>query len=368
MNFNLKPHTILLTLAGSRAYGTNTFTSDVDLKGVCVPPKEFYLGTKRFEQADAKDVMQCFLNDLPFELEQSAVAYGMEGTVFEVRRFLALAAEANPNILDVLFCRDEDVLLSTPAGDLLRQHRQEFLTKKCLATFFGYSKSQMDRIETSRSYLLNKPTHKPTRAEFDLPERHEFPQDQVMAAMSMIKKKVDGWNIDFVDIDEATKIFVQDQIYQMLAELHLGSDERFFVAAKLLGYDTNFMDFIRKQREYDQAVKKWQAFQTWEKERNAKRAGMEREIGFDAKHGHHLARLVLACRTIFETGTLNVYNPDPWLLDIRNCKVPFDDLKAWYAEQRAGLAEIAAKSSLPARVDQEWLSDLAVKIVESRLA
>lgn len=49
MNFDLKPHTILLTLAGSRAYGTNTFTSDVDLKGVCVPPKEFYLGTKRFE-------------------------------------------------------------------------------------------------------------------------------------------------------------------------------------------------------------------------------------------------------------------------------------------------------------------------------
>lgn len=367
MNFDLRKHTILLTVAGSRAYGTNTFKSDVDLKGVCVPPAEYYLGTRRFEQADKPAAMGVFMDILPHELEQSATAYGLEGTVYEVRKFLDLAAGANPNILDVLFCRDEDVIIRSMWGDFLRSERERFLTKKCLHTFFGYARAQLDRIETHRKYLLDPPTHKPTRDEFGLPERHEFPQDQVQTAMALIKQRVDGWNIDFADMDEATKIFVQDQIHKMLVELHLASDQRWQLAGKLLGYDTNFMQFIHQQRQYDQAVKRWQAYQTWQRERNPERAGMEAAVGYDAKHGMHLARLVVACRSIFETGTLSVYNPDPFLLDIRNCRVPFDDLKAWYTSQHDGLAELAAKSSLPSRVDHEWLDNVCISIVEDYL-
>lgn len=365
MNFDLRERTILLTVAGSRAYGTNTDTSDLDVKGVCVPPKAYYLGTRRFEQADKADtICKAFHSALSPDLNAVATAQGMEGTVYEVRKFLDLAAGANPNILDVLFCRDEDVILSSRFGDALRCDRQRFLTKKCLHTFFGYAKAQLDRIETHRKYLLDPPMHAPTRAEFGLPDRHEFPQDQVMTAMALIKQKVDSWNIDFVDIDEATKIFVQDQISKMLTEMHLGSDQRFQLAGKLLGYDTNFMQFIHQQRQYDQAVKRWQAYQTWQKERNAERAGMEAKSGYDYKHGMHLARLIVACRTIFETGTLSVYNPDPWLLAIRKGGVSFDDLKAWYTEQHAGLAELAAKSSLPSRVDPEWLDDVCLEIVD----
>lgn len=359
---DLLKDTILLTVSGSRAYGIHTDTSDLDVRGVMAPPRDYYLGLRRIEQVTDKAEINRFLPWLSKPLQEVATANGMEGTVYELHKFLKLAAEGNPNILDMLFCRNMDILASTYAGNFLREHRRKFLTKKCLFTFFGYAKQQMDRIETHRAYLLDPPTHQPTREEYGLPARHDFPQDQVNAAMAMIKQKVDSWNIDFVDVDEATKIFVQDQIYKMLADMHMGSDERFQAAARLLGYDTNFMAFIVQQRNFTAALNRWNSYQKWLLERNKERAGMEAVSGYDHKHGVHLARLVLACRTIFETGDLCVYNPDPWLVSIRAGKVPFVELQTWYTAQHAGLAELAAKSSLPARVDQEWLNVLALQL------
>jgi len=52
----LRDRTILLGLHGSHAYGTNIATSDIDVKGVAVPPKEYFLGfNRRLEQAECHD-------------------------------------------------------------------------------------------------------------------------------------------------------------------------------------------------------------------------------------------------------------------------------------------------------------------------
>ncbi len=48
----LPEHTVFLTKHGSHAYGTNTPSSDLDLRGIAIPPKEYLLGfNKSFEQA-----------------------------------------------------------------------------------------------------------------------------------------------------------------------------------------------------------------------------------------------------------------------------------------------------------------------------
>lgn len=362
-DFHLPERTILLTVAGSRAYGMHTESSDLDVKGVFVPPLRYYFGTQKIEQLDGEWIKNytSLLNEHQLDV---ANKNGMEGTVFEIRRFLDLAAGANPNILDILFCRDEDVIYKNLAGFWLRSVRKKFLTKKCLHTFVGYATAQAKRIETHRKWLLDPPDHEPTREEFGLPKRSEYPQDQVMAAMDAVKKQVDRWNIDFVDVDEATKIFIQDQLYKQLAEIGVGSDEKFKAAGNLLGIETNFMELVHKQRMYTQAVEKWSAYLTWKKGRNPARKGMEESIGYDCKHGAHLYRLVMAARTIFETGDLQVYNPDPFLIDIRQGRVPYNVLMEKFASQREELSSIAAKSSLPARVDPEWLEDLSIEIVK----
>lgn len=149
MHFYLPPHTILLTVAGSCAYNLDTTTSDLDIKGVAIPPEEVHLSyLKNFEQADKP----AHIHDLVAELEVewgsrlgARYANGLEGTVYELRKFVKLAADCNPNILDVLFCRPEDILHATPLGRALWEHAPLFLSKKAYYTFTGYAMSQLKR-------------------------------------------------------------------------------------------------------------------------------------------------------------------------------------------------------------------------------
>jgi hypothetical protein len=333
MNFNLVDRTVLLTVAGSRAYGISTVDSDIDVKGVCVPTKECYLGyLNSFEQADKPCHIDTLKSFLTVNEQEIANRTKLEGSIYELKKFFKLAADCNPNILDLLFCRDEDVRICTPVGLKLRENRNLFLSKKCRFTFGGYAFSQLKRIQTHRKYLLNPPTHAPTREEFNLPERYLIPREQLLTAQDGIKKQIDSWEIDFGQMDESSKIYVQDQMAFNLAELKIASDDKFAAAARIIGYDENFIYLLQKERGYGMASLQWKQYNNWKKERNPERAKLEKESGFDRKHAIHLIRLLKMGKEILETGKVNVWRDDAdELLSIRN--------GAWTYEQVVEFAE-----------------------------
>jgi predicted nucleotidyltransferase len=85
MEFDLDKHTIHLTIHGSHAYSLATGVSDLDTRGVCIPPKPYFYGFLRvFEQAISK---------VPGR------------TIFDIRKFFALAAECNLGNRDSLYQR-----------------------------------------------------------------------------------------------------------------------------------------------------------------------------------------------------------------------------------------------------------------------
>lgn len=301
----LVENTILVTLHGSRAYGTNTPTSDTDIKGICVAPLDNYLGLgKDFEQAE-------------FKSEETET----EGVVYELRKFMKLAAECNPNILEVLFVADEDVLFCSPAGQLLRDNRDMFVSKKARHTFAGYAQSQLKRIKGHRAWLLNPPKGKPERADFDLPEKGMGPSE--MGALKSLEEKG-----------------------------HVFSESA--------------VGLLQKEKAYFNALQEWKNYEGWKKSRNPARAELEAKCGYDSKHAMHLIRLLTMCAEILIGKGVCVKRTTDVdiLMQIRNGEWSYEKLI-----HAAGCAEtlidaVKGFSPLPEECDRQAVSDLCVQLIK----
>lgn len=344
----LDRHTIYMTRHGSHAYGTALPTSDHDLRGIAVPPREYFLGyLHRFEQAETKG--------------------DPDVVVFDIRKFMHLASDCNPNVLEILFVDPGSLIYLHKSAELLLENRQLFLSKKARHTFSGYAMSQLKRIETHRRWLLDPPKAPPVRADYGLPERTVLPKDQLAAAESLMRKKVDAWQVDLEPLDEAGKIGLRDKLAASLAEMSLASeDAQVLAAGRLLGYDNNFLDLLDRERRYTAAQRQWESYRGWVETRNPARAALEAQHGYDTKHGAHLVRLMRMCREILETGQVHVLRPDAEeLLAIRAGAWSYDRLMTWAREQDEAMQVAYDRSALPKAPDREAIDRLCIRVVDS---
>lgn len=369
----LIPRAILFVIHGSRAYGTHLPTSDYDFKGVCVPPPRYRDGfIHRFAQAESPKHRAKAETDKDTKglAGEGVEVAGGEDTpdyvVYGIQKFFALAADCNPNLIEVLWAADESYQVLTPEGEALRAAKDKFLSRKAFYTFRGYAMAQLKRIQTHRKWLLNPPDHQPERSEFGLPERTVIPADQLAAAMSIITKRIDGWEIDYGDLSEASKIYIQEQIALYLTEVSVASTETFMAAGRLVGYSDNFLELLDRERHYNAAARNWQSYQRWKSNRNEARAGLEAQYGYDTKHGGHLVRLMRMCREILTDGHVHVMRPDAdELRSIRFGEWSYDRLIGWADTQNTELIEIARKSPLRVSPDMEFLDGLCMEITQS---
>jgi predicted nucleotidyltransferase len=342
--------TIFLTRHGSHAYGLNTPTSDLDVKGVVIPPAEYFLGyLKRFEQLELREP------DL---------------VIYEVRKFFKLAADCNPNIIEVLWTDPRDHLRVTPLGERLLEARGLFLSQKARHTFSGYALSQLKRIRGHYRWLTNPPKEPPTRAACGLPERAPIPADQLLAAEARVRAQLDTWDLnDLEHVDPAARIELQNQMARILAEVNVGLDDQWRAAARTVGYDENFIELMDRERKYRRLQTDWQQYQGWKANRNPARAALEAKYGYDAKHAMHLVRLLKMCAELLQTGQVNVRRDADRdeLMAIRDGAWPYEQLLAWAEDQDKALDALRRRSPLPNAPDRAKLDALCISLVDEAL-
>lgn len=372
MDFDLRRHTELLTLSGSRAYGLHTEASDVDLRGVAIPPVRRVLSMHApFEQADQADEIAVFHDDLTAEEQAIASRTKLEGSVYALRKLARLASDCNPNILDVLYCRDAEVRRCTPIGEALRASRSLFLSARARHSYAGYATAQLKRIRTHRSWLLDPPERPPSREDFGLPEMPVIPGQQLAAAEAAVRKQIDRWEIDFASLPGSRIVALKEEIARVLAEKEIGADETFASAARHVGLGENFIEHMQQERQYANAHRRWKQFKRWERSRNPERAALEARHGYDTKHAAHLVRLLRMGFEVLTTGEVHVWRGDrdrEELLAVRAGAWSYERLIEETDGERARLEALPEERVVvPAQADVDAIDALVIDLLGRRL-
>ncbi len=263
MNFDVEKARIFECITGSRLYGTGTPESDYDYRGVCIPPMEILLHPfMNFDQKDSG-----------FEEEDRAI--------YSLPKFFKICADSNPNIIELLFVPENNIILSTPIWEHIIENRNLFISKKAKFTFTGYAFSQLNAIKRHRQWFINPPDKKPHRNDFGL---------------------TDSPKISFQALVDAKAI---NSSY----------------------FKDEYVEEIQKERLYREAKNSWDHYQEWMKNRNPKRRELEEKYKFDCKHASHLFRLLTEGEELLKTGKINfpLSNAEE-LLAIKNGLYTYDEV------------------------------------------
>lgn len=133
-------------LTGSVAYGVSNDTSDMDIIGFCIPPKDYVFPHLSGNIPGFGTLPPSFEQFQQHHIKHNAKEYDI--TIYSIIKFFQLVMENNPNMVDALFLPRRCVLHSTPIYEHVRENRTMFLHKGSWHKFRGYAYSQLSKIKS----------------------------------------------------------------------------------------------------------------------------------------------------------------------------------------------------------------------------
>lgn len=124
-DFDLMHCVVYRCIVGSRAYGLDTESSDIDRRGIYLPPARMHWSLFSVpEQLDSPETEECY---------------------WEFQKFLTLCLKANPNALECLYT--PLVEEARPVVGELLEAKSIFVSRLVYQTYNGYVLSQFKKIE-----------------------------------------------------------------------------------------------------------------------------------------------------------------------------------------------------------------------------
>lgn len=315
-NEHLGKNIILLTFGGSYAYGTNTDTSDVDIRGCALNSKEEILTNKNFEQ---------FVNE------------ETDTTIYSFNKLISLLINCNPNTIEILGCKPEHYFYLSPIGKELIDNRHLFLSKKCIHSFGGYSRQQLWRLSNKSARLVSQEEQ----------ERHIL--SSIQSAATTFKDKFALYDEDSINlyVDKSDR-----EEY----------DSEIFMDINLKHYPLR--DYKDMWSEMNNIVKDYAKI--------GKRNTHAIERGKLSKHMMHLIRLYLMCLDILENGEIVTYREKDhdFLMEIRNGKYldenrqPIAEFYEIVEEFEAKMQKAKETTTLPENPDYKKIQEFVMSVNE----
>jgi predicted nucleotidyltransferase len=270
-------------ISGSRAYGTVRQDSDEDIRGIFILPRSF---------------------DLMINLPMQQIADSRGDIVYySLRRFIDLAFNANPNIIELLYMSDTLITKKTEYMDKLLENRSRFITKKSYHSHIGYALSQIKKVKGHNKWINNpQPKAEPQRENFiwiihkdsKLPFRPVLLSETTINLSSCHVSSLEHCN-DLYRLyligEGAEGVFKNGTI---ICQSISKNDE----SEKCIGL------LIFNKNGYERSVKDFQHYWEWVNNRNEKRWQNQEKglLDYDAKNMMHLFRLLYSGENILITG------------------------------------------------------------------
>ncbi|MEZ4372714.1 MAG: nucleotidyltransferase domain-containing protein [Polyangiaceae bacterium] len=341
--FDVVPRCLFLGLAGSQAHGTAGPESDLDVRGVCTPPLTNRLSYREpFEQYEGTLPEALFASIrgklTPAQL-RAAGDVKLECVIFDLTKFVRLCSQSNPNTLEILFTPEDAWLLVHPLWERLYAARHRFLSIQAERSHVGYALNQLQRIKTHRGWLLNPPKAQPERKAFGLPAEATLNRADRERIQQAIANRIADWEVEPSDAAEV-------------------------VATESLGLPQGVVDALAAERRYRAAMRQWDAYRTWQQQRNPARAALEAQHGYDTKHAMHLIRLLRSGLELLRSGDLQVRRSDAEeLIAIKRGSLSYDALIELAESIQSQIHAARPHSPLPEAVDHEALDALLAELL-----
>lgn len=299
---------------GSHLYGTNTPTSDTDFGGVFVADKRYYTGLGKVEEVDLSVV------DKKENGRNSQDA--VDRKFYEVRKFVKLAMENNPNIIEQMFIPTDKLIYSTDVGFYLLQHAHIFPWAGCYDKFIGYAVSQKKKMLVKRDNM-----------------------QAIIAGITVLK----SFN---------PKVYVAEQMVLVQARM-----ADFGIEVKDTGQHLQFGDMhVQKNDTFKQALRKLE-------ERRGKFSGRHNDFvskyGYDTKFASHLIRLLTEGGELLRTGKLlfPLHNADE-ILAIKNGNLTVHEVLEYAEELEDQMRGLKEKTHLPKKPQFDKIEKCLMTVVE----
>ena len=133
--------TILRAVVGSTLHGLSVGSDDTDEMGVCIEPIELVAGLQSFDQ---------YIYRSAAVREGKSDARSQPGdldlTIYSLRKYVRLALNGNPTILNLLFVPPDKCLIRTDAGAMLQDLAPAIVSRRAGFAYLGYMQAQRQRL------------------------------------------------------------------------------------------------------------------------------------------------------------------------------------------------------------------------------